>query len=92
MGLEGQNDPLITHAGNGLQKRVDLAGMVRIVIVDIRPVAGAFIFQPSTGAVETAKPPADRSAANAQYVRGSGSGQRVIDIMVAVDLQINVRI
>ena len=52
MGLEGADDALIGHGTGGGEQRVELTGMMGIVVKHCSAVIAALVFKPPSGSVE----------------------------------------
>ena len=75
--LEGADDALVVHQADCLQQRVQLVGMVGIIVIDIRAAVAALILEPAARAMEAGERGLRILAGNAEFPRHRAGGQRV---------------
>ena len=73
MRLENQYDTIVPKRRDRVKDRVELSRMMRVVIVDMRPVETAFIFNPPSGAGISGEPFYYRLSRKPERYRGGGS-------------------
>ena len=81
MGLEGQHHPLVAHGAHGFQSRLQLVGMVGIIVVNVRTVELALELHPPSRAVEGLDALGNRLPGNAHHPGGGRRRQRVHGIV-----------
>ena len=90
--LERADHTPVMHQPDSLQKRVELVGMVGIVVVDVCAVEAALVFEPAARAVELCERRGCGFAGNAEFPCHRAGGQRVQRVVTANDAQMQVRI
>lgn len=92
MRLEGADDALVVHQADRLQQRVQLVGMVGIIVIDIRAAVAALILEPAARAMEAGERGLRILAGNAEFPRHRAGGQRVQRVVAADDAEADLRI
>lgn len=92
MGLEGQHHPLVAHGAHGFQSRLQLVGMVGIIVVNIRAVELALELHPPSRAVEGLDALGDHLSGNAHHPRGSRRRQSVHGIVPAQNAHVQMAV
>ena len=77
--LEGHHDALIAHGLHRVDQRVQLAGMMGIVVVDVRAVEPALALHAASRAGEAEQPLCDVRAVHAEHIGRGRRAQRVIE-------------
>ena len=92
MRLEGTDDALVVHQADRLQQRVQLVGMVGIIVIDVRAAVAALILEPAARAMEAGERGLRILAGNAEFPRHRAGGQRVQRVVAADDAEADLRI
>ena len=74
--LEGADDALVVHQADRLQQRVQLVGMMGIIVIDVRAAVAALILEPAARAMEAGERGLRILAGNAEFPRHRAGGQR----------------
>ena len=92
MGLEGADDALVRQRLGHFKQRVQLTGVVGVIVVDVRAVEASLVLKAAARAGERRKAETDGLAADAEKICGARRGQRVHHVVLAAHAQGNVRI
>ena len=92
MRLEGADDAPVGQRLRHRQQGVQLAGMVGVVVVNVRAVIAALFLEAAARAGEGGKAALHGFAADAEDVGGARRGERVHHIVLAADLEGDVGI
>ena len=87
MRLEGTDDALVGQRLRHFEQRVQLAGVVGVVVVDVRTMVAALVLKAAARARERRKAEADGLAADAEKIRSTRRGQRVHHVVLAAHAQ-----
>ena len=92
MRLEGADDALVGKRLRHFEQRVQLAGVVGVVVVDVRAVEASLVLKAAARAGERCKAETDGLAADAEKICGARRGQCVHHVVLAAHAQGNMSV
>ena len=81
MGLEGADHPLVPQGAGGIQQGLQLAGVVGVVVKDLRPMEAALVLQAAARPPKGVQPLLHRPGGDPQGDGRGGGGQGVFHIV-----------
>ena len=92
MRLECADDALVGKRLRHFEQRVQLAGVVGVVVVDVRAVEASLVLKAAARAGERCKAETDGLAADAEKICGARRGQCVHHVVLAAHAQGNMSV